>query len=342
MTVKVFRSTDYGAPTNTNAIGSVIAILDACLVNGYGSQTPTSITRSGTTATVTVPVAHGLLDGAFVRISGANQADYNGDFAITVTSTTTFTYQVTNSPASPATGTLVSKVAPANWTKPFTGTNIAAFKQGAGSNGMYLKVTDTATTAARVKGCEAMTSITTSTGDFPTETQVPSGLYIIKSTTASAFAWEIVADEKMLHFFINGSQYRTLTCFGDIISNKSGDAFNTILNSAASSSATNSDAAQFNSTLSSSATLGHYIARPYTQIGTSLANANFSSKGVGQATFGGSGSAIPYPSQIDGALHISKIECGEGTAGFRGTLQGLWNPLFQSVSELRHYYGDRC
>lgn len=37
MTVRVFRSTDTSAPVLTNALGSLIGILDACLVNGYGS-----------------------------------------------------------------------------------------------------------------------------------------------------------------------------------------------------------------------------------------------------------------------------------------------------------------
>lgn len=37
MVVKVYRSTDVGAPKRTGALGSDIAILKACLVNGYGS-----------------------------------------------------------------------------------------------------------------------------------------------------------------------------------------------------------------------------------------------------------------------------------------------------------------
>lgn len=38
MTVTVYRSSDAGAPNLTGQIGSVIAILDACLVNGYGAK----------------------------------------------------------------------------------------------------------------------------------------------------------------------------------------------------------------------------------------------------------------------------------------------------------------
>lgn len=67
----------------------------------------TSITRSGTTATVTVSGGHGLNDGDPVRISGANQSDYNGIFQALVVSSTVFTIEVANSPATPATGTIL-------------------------------------------------------------------------------------------------------------------------------------------------------------------------------------------------------------------------------------------
>ena len=38
MTVRVYRSTDAGAPTFNNAPGNVTALLKACLVTGYGSK----------------------------------------------------------------------------------------------------------------------------------------------------------------------------------------------------------------------------------------------------------------------------------------------------------------
>ena len=65
------------------------------------------ITRSGATATATFGAAHGLVSGMSVVISGADQAEYNGRFTITVTSTTALTYTVTGTPTTPATGTIV-------------------------------------------------------------------------------------------------------------------------------------------------------------------------------------------------------------------------------------------
>jgi hypothetical protein len=66
----------------------------------------TSITSSSTTATVTTSAPHSLYSNMYVRVAGANQACYNGDFQITVTGSSTFTYTMTTTGASPATGTI--------------------------------------------------------------------------------------------------------------------------------------------------------------------------------------------------------------------------------------------
>lgn len=63
----------------------------------------TSITLSGSTATVTTTAAHNLTTGDLVTISNAAEEEYNGTFEITVSSTTVFTYTVSGSPSSPAT-----------------------------------------------------------------------------------------------------------------------------------------------------------------------------------------------------------------------------------------------
>lgn len=61
------------------------------------------ITRSGTTATATA-TSHGYTVGQLVRMSGALQPEYNGIFSITAVSANTFSYTVTGSPTTPATG----------------------------------------------------------------------------------------------------------------------------------------------------------------------------------------------------------------------------------------------
>jgi hypothetical protein len=70
-------------------------------------QKTTTITRSGATATATC-TGHGLVNGKQALIKGANQPEYNGVFTVTVVDANTFTYTVTGTPATPATGTIVT------------------------------------------------------------------------------------------------------------------------------------------------------------------------------------------------------------------------------------------
>lgn len=67
----------------------------------------TSITRSGSTATVTTASPHQRATGETVLILGATQSEYNGTYPITVTGASTFTYVVSGSPATPATTSTV-------------------------------------------------------------------------------------------------------------------------------------------------------------------------------------------------------------------------------------------
>jgi len=66
-----------------------------------------SITRSGTTVTVTTTAEHGFLADEFIMVEGAVQTDYNGSQRIyTIPSATTFTFLTTTTPTTPATGTI--------------------------------------------------------------------------------------------------------------------------------------------------------------------------------------------------------------------------------------------
>ena len=75
---------------------------------GKHTYNVTSITRSGSVATVTTAVSSALASGMTVTIAGAVETEYNGNFVITVTGATTFTYTVTGTPATPATGTITA------------------------------------------------------------------------------------------------------------------------------------------------------------------------------------------------------------------------------------------
>lgn len=71
--------------------------------------TVSSITKSGTTATVTISTAHNLFVGDSITIAGASDSLYNGVFTIvTIPTTTTFTYTMVSTPASNASGSLTA------------------------------------------------------------------------------------------------------------------------------------------------------------------------------------------------------------------------------------------
>ena len=72
------------------------------------SVSVTSITRAGAVATAVLPSEHNLAGNVPVTLSGANEAQFNGTFAIQVTDSNKFTFPVPDSGAMAATGTLLA------------------------------------------------------------------------------------------------------------------------------------------------------------------------------------------------------------------------------------------
>lgn len=70
------------------------------------SVNPSSITSVGTLATIVFSSPHELSQGIDITVSGANEPEYNGTFAVTVVDDVTVTYEILNSTTSPATGTI--------------------------------------------------------------------------------------------------------------------------------------------------------------------------------------------------------------------------------------------
>lgn len=85
----------------------------------------TSINASGGTATVVTSNVHGLVTGDTVFIRGAVQPEYNGEFTVTVVDTSSFTYAISGTPVSPATGMLWIRAAQA-WTDATVPSNVKA------------------------------------------------------------------------------------------------------------------------------------------------------------------------------------------------------------------------
>lgn len=71
------------------------------------SKSISSLTQSGGVATAT-STTHGFSDGDSITVSGATPSGYNGTFNVNVTNANTFTYVVSDSLATPATGTITA------------------------------------------------------------------------------------------------------------------------------------------------------------------------------------------------------------------------------------------
>lgn len=326
--IRLYKNTDTGANNAlNNAAGKLIDVLDQVLVNGYSIGTVVSITRSGNLATVTMSQEHGLLGrGDVINIGGAEQAEYNGERYVRVINPTQFTFEVTGEPATPATGTLTARKEGAGWTKPFSDTNKAAYRQGGGSQ-FYLRVDDTGTSSARAVGYESMSSIDDTTGNaFPTNAQFAGGLHLSKSNGSATRDWIVIATDRYFYLWVLYPGYDTsapLSFFGNY------DAyFTTAFNAAfiAGTSAAGSGAGNQVSSLSTGASslAGNYVARNRSDAAGSIGIMKIG-PGINGIIAGSSG--FSYPEPISGGLLYAPIEIGDaGVSGIMGALPGALAP----------------
>lgn len=262
MTVRFYASTDSGAPALSGTAGTLIAVLKACLVDGYGSK------------------------------------------------------------------------ASSGWTQEFSGTNLAVFRPPSGTR-MYLRVNDTDTSDARVRGYEAMSGVNTGTGLFPTDAQLNGGGYLYKASSGMGSGWVLVADQKHFTLIIApnvatvsaSTGYGQGLFFGDIKTAKSGDAFHCFLNAGLDTGASSSAFGSINNGPTGlAAASGHSLARSYTQVGGAVYASKHTDavKTANTSTLGTGG--VAYPDPITGGILVAPIYVAE-SGNVRGVLPGVWAPL---------------
>jgi type IV pilus assembly protein PilY1 len=96
-----------------NAFSTNNLPITAGMLGSVSTVNVSTLTRSGTVATVTTATPHNLIVGGTVTISGATQTEYNGSFTVVTTpspSTTTFTINVPEYPPLLATGSYTASV----------------------------------------------------------------------------------------------------------------------------------------------------------------------------------------------------------------------------------------
>lgn len=375
--VKWFRSDDEGAPSLTNGYGTLIAVLDAVLINGYNTKTVGSITRSGATATVDIPAGHLFRREDVVLIAGADQAEYNGEFRILSTGITSTAFQitVTGSPATPATGASITvKKAPLNsWQKVYSGTNKAVYRStDPRSLGWYLRVDDSTSNfySANLNGkiaqawqYETMTDVDTGTNMCPTRaisgasSDNQYGVYLHKNQqTSVAGAWHVIGDWGIFYFlnpyYSAGNFYNMGWGFGDIIPVRAGDTSRSFLagnrqvaaNAASTGTAGdyyNSDyAAMFNNAgTASSAAAGYHCHLNRNNSLTTVCDPVWIGGNITEC--GGSGlgnGSLTFPNPADNGFYYHECRVYK-TSTRRGKMPGLYIPA-HSVPYSYNAYRD--
>lgn len=266
--VKHYTSTMEGAPQLTNDWGCITALLDAVLVNGFNLKSISGITSAAGVATASITLGHLYQIGQVLLVAGADQPEYNGEVRVTATTATTFSYAITGSPISPATGaSITSKVAPLGWEIAFTGINKRAYRSSnVTSNRPYLRVDDgkdpvygaTYAKKAKVTMAQGMSDVDTFVGArapynsaAPTMNEIGTGsgvtavdgwykwyyARVLGQATdsdpqgAGNRNWFLVGDDRGFYFLPahNTNGGRAGYCFTDFESFRSVDGFNTLL-----------------------------------------------------------------------------------------------------------------
>lgn len=345
--VKFYHYLQTGAPTLNGVAGSMLAVFDACLKDGFGLKTADSLVVAGGVATFNVSTGHSAEVGQVQLVAGATPAGLNGEQKVTAVTPTSWSF-ATALGNQTATGTISAKVAPAGWTKEFTGSNIAAYRGIAGlPTRAYLRVDDTATKFARVKAYATMSDINTGTDQFPQEATQAGGLYWGKSDTASATAmnWILVCDGGFLYFIVSGyqasypggtdtSNNRSTFCFGDMPSYRTGDAYSCFISgslgdtSVAWNGINNANDVWYHAPAST--TGGKFFQRSYNQtsIGARASTGIAAPWTVPEGYYFGSNGMPPatqFPNPVDGSLVMSQVHALEpAQLAPRGYLPGIY------------------
>lgn len=335
-TVRWFNSKMAGAPILCGQPGSMIDILDACLINGFGTATPDGekITITGGIATVEFSGGNDFEKHAVIEISGATPTALNDAWRIESATATTFSFACPEIPDGNATGSItVKRSPPGGWEKAYSGANKAAYKAIAPqASGSYFRFDDELAREVKVRGYETMQGIDVGTNPFPTESQVGgSGPMWPKSnaTATSPRNWWLIADNLFIYFFPAmsanyPSDYEPFL-MGDFIPIGSTDTANAILHANTGNILTYPGHNGFFRATSNHRWTPRDAAGQYQSL-----SPNFSMKttDMGNRNFGkypqpaNNGIVVEYPTMI--------VEPGSG-GDFRGILPGLFNPLHSCI-----------
>ena len=334
--VKWFHSGMADAPVLNGLAGSMIELLDACLINGFSTRNPDSVVVAGGVATVSISAGNPYDKHAVIAISGASEAALNAEWRIDTSAASSFTFLCPGVADGTVTGAVLKR-AGAGWGKPFADTNVAVYQSlDPSSTQLYLQVIDTHGRAANIVGYEQMTDAVTGAGRLPTTSQSSSGLSWAKSSTADAVArtWAIFSDEKIFYLYLaTYGIYPGVGGFGDIESFVDMDRYNCVV--AGANSHPNLGYPSSSMRFCAAGSSGAYMARHSDQVTVSGTPAARSA--VGSSAFGTVGYGGPAGGQnvLRGSVCVNDTNGSSGSP-LRGILPGVIEPLHHAFSGVRN------
>ena len=338
--IKFLHSGMLGAPAWSQAADTSIATLDACLVNGFNPQTATGLSVSANVATMTFAGTHGFVVDSVMLVAGATPAGLNGERrVVSAATTTTLTFAAPGVPDGAATGTITARYAPLGWSKPFSGTNAAAYRStDVTGTQMWLQVwDDTGSTIVTARGFELMTSASAGAGPFPGV-----GNSFWPKSNGAASPWLLIGDSKTFYLlrqhqsgttFVSGAVFG----FGDFVSFSANDAWRCFVIGYTSwqpSTAIGASGSEGSLELSHATTAYAGISAPRNRNGapgavsfTKTMEAYMATNALvvsGGTTNPGGPAFAAYPSPANQGLILSRVILAEG-GGPRGYLRGLFH-----------------
>lgn len=344
--IKYYQSTQTGAPQLSGQTGTLVSVLNACLVTGFNLRTLTRITRADALATAFADAGHGFREGDMVLLSGALETAFNGEFRIRNVTTNSFQFDLVfvagAEPPLAATGALTAKIAPMGWENPFADANKAVFRsRDVAGTRLFLRIDDTSLPGDANYGRGARSA---SAQMWETMTDVDNGTGMSQSwwrkaqnESTTARPWLLVGDSRCFWLLVAWSETYDKRFvpyfFGDLDSFKAGDAYGCLIGGYVELPYNWYEPVYneiVDSVCSLSTTVGNtgiWLARAATQLGGHVNAQWVAACGPGGNNGLGS-SLLPFPNPVDNGIYVMPLMVMEQTGpALRGRLPGLLCPL---------------
>jgi len=344
------ESMQGAAQTGDSDAGAMIAILKACLVDGFGSLVPDSIVWDETKALAkaSFSAGHSYLKDSVIACSGSAVADYNGKHRIIEITSTEIYFELDTVPVAAASGSLEIKIAPLGWEITHSnGTNdILIFRPKGNLGAVSLRVDNTAWDgwydSSTTKACHMKVEMVEDVSDIDTYQSIFEHHWPATGNL-SDHKWDLVGDGRMIFLLPEYGQGKKQSCFvaGYIDSIRAGDEYHFIMNhlttTTVNSSSNEWDSTDniYNNFAKNKSVSYNVIARKYHQLeGTD----SWLKSGVGE----NGSDTMPMPNPVDNGFYLNTqpIMIQESDLSFRGYMPMLIEPLAEYSALFRKNISD--